>query len=90
MPLDVVRLDDVYRRRKDRLHSRNKPNSSPNVTQQAKNLYETGKGYKFVLLNGESFQGTLLKQAQYELEILAIGKGKLIIPKHSILYAEVL
>ena len=86
MSSGFTELNEVYRRR----FNKNKRNPSPKAERQVKNLYEEGKRYRFTLLNGQSYEGTVIKQSQYELLILAIGKGSLIIPKHSILYAEVL
>ena len=77
---------NCYRKRSNK----NKRNPGPKAERQVKNLYEEGKRCRFTLFNGQIFEGSVIKQSQYELLILAIGKGSLIIPKHSILYAEVL
>ncbi len=87
--MTVPFADVEYKKHKDRRDRRNRPKSRPSDTQQAKNLYEKGQRLKFTLLNGQSFEGTIVKQSTYELKVWRTDGPIVILPKHSILLAEV-
>ena len=68
---------------------RNRPKSRPLGVQKAENLYEKGQKYKFHLLNGQSFEATVVGMSRYELKVWLVDGKIAVLPKHSILLAEV-